>query len=220
MSKDWWHHRYTWWFSQPWRCSSFAWEEFWQRQQETRRCKTPCCGCNKLKICKLKWMCRVTWLRSWSRSADFNPQKYQLMIKSQNWRRLIRNLVELLILHGFAFVELSSCSCILDLPCRRQEAAEQRMPPTFWWKLLLAFALEPWVGGVWAGHLLMARRMAMASLERTASSVPTSTLETQALEWLHLWNAPLMAASRLRWVGSSSGWLDEHFFFGRWFSEF
>ena len=49
-------------------------------------------------------------------------------------------------------------------------------------ELLLAFALEPWVGGVWAGHLPMARRMAMASLERTASSVPTSTLETQALE--------------------------------------
>ena len=51
--------------------------------------------------------------------------------KITNWRRLTRDLVELLILHGFAFVELLSCSCMLALPCWRQDAAVQRTPPMF-----------------------------------------------------------------------------------------
>ena len=119
--------------------------------------------------------------------------RYDKMGTLWKTRLLTLDLAELLIQPGFASVELLWCSCTLDLPCWRRDAAVPRTHPTFSWRIWWMFAAELWAGGALAGPSLTANKMVMVSLERRAFSAPTSTRKTR-MAWLQ--NAPQMAANQ------------------------
>ena len=119
--------------------------------------------------------------------------RYDKMGTLWKTRLLTLDLAELLIQPGFASVELLWCSCTLDLPCWRRDAAVPRTRPTFSWRIWWMFAAELWAGGALAGPSLTASKMAMVSLERRVFSAPTSTRKTR-MDWLQ--NAPQMAANQ------------------------